>query len=208
MQNIAQALLIVGTREEVRRAEEIIRNVENQMGSARDKIVFWYTAKHSEAEELASVLYRVYSLMITTGTGIEASSGKSDIVQNKVIIDHNAPAVRLFLLSHPKGNLPLFFINKRVFTKRGVYIVNPAPAQPQIFEPTLANNERGNFIVDVKTGAIVMVVEADILPKIKDLIRKLDVPKKMVQIETLLFEKVLNRENSVGLICLKLAMLL
>ena len=84
------------------------------------------------------------------------------------------------------------------FYQEGGYVVNPAPAQPRVFEPTTANNDRDNFIVDPKTGAIVMVVEADIIPKIKDLLRKLDVPKKMVQIETLLFEKVLNRENSIG----------
>src|SRR5262249_39261356 len=66
------------------------------------------------------------------------------------------------------------------------------------------NNGRSNFIVDAKTGSIVMVVEADLLPKIKDLIRKLDVPKKMVQIETLLFEKVLTRENSFGLNLLRI----
>ena len=36
-----------------------------------------------------------------------------------------------------------------------------------------------------------MVVEADLLPKIKELIKKLDVPKKMVQIEVLAVEKEL-----------------
>ena len=49
-----------------------------------------------------------------------------------------------------------------------------------------------------------MVVEADLLPKMRELLRKLDVPKRMVQIETLLFEKVLNRENSYGLNLLKI----
>lgn len=73
-----------------------------------------------------------------------------------------------------------------------------------MFVQTNPNKNRDNFIVDLKTGSIVMVVEADVLPKLKDLIRKLDVPKKMVQIETLLFEKVLTRENNFGLNLLKI----
>lgn len=76
LQNMAQALFVIGTREEVRKAEEIVRSVESQVGGARDKVVFWYNVKHSEADELADVLYRVYSLMITTGTGFEPSAAE------------------------------------------------------------------------------------------------------------------------------------
>lgn len=209
IQNMAQALFIVGTRDEVRKAEEIVRNVENQIGGARDKVVFWYTVKHSEAEELADVLYRVYSLLITTGTGVEippGSPGWPENVQNKVVVvDNNAPGgLPIPPIPPPQKEPPPYLYQQEGFYQEGGYIVNPAPAQPRIFEPTAANNDRDNFIVDVKTGAIVMVVEADILPKIKELVRKLDVPKKMVQIETLLFEKILNRENSVGLNLLKI----
>jgi len=197
LQNMSQALFVVGTREEVRKAEEIVRNVENQIGGARDKVVFRYPVRHSEAEELADVLYRVYSLMIATGAGLEENPGGTENTQNKAaVLDNNAPP------GEPPPPPPVY--QQDGFYQEGGYIVNPAPAQPRIFEPTTANRDRDNFIVDVKTGAIVMVVEADILPKIKDLLRKLDVPKKMVQIETLLFEKILNRENSLGLNLLKI----
>lgn len=212
LQNMAQALFVVGTREEVRKAEEIVRNVESQVGGARDKIVFWYTVKHSDPEELADVLYRVYSLMITTGTGMEGAPGPGpggpDYVQNKVVVNDNVggpaggpppPPV-----PPPQKEPPLLLYQQEGFYQEGGYIVNPAPAQPRVFAPNNPNTDRDNFIVDVKTGAIVMVIEADILPKLKDLLRKLDVPKKMVQIETLLFEKILNRENSFGLNLLKI----
>jgi general secretion pathway protein D len=63
---------------------------------------------------------------------------------------------------------------------------------------------QNNFIVDSKTGAIIMVVEAEALPKIKELLKKLDVPKKMVQIEVLLFEKKISGSNNVGLNLLRL----
>jgi general secretion pathway protein D len=49
-----------------------------------------------------------------------------------------------------------------------------------------------------------MVVRRDALSKIKDLLRKLDVPKKMVQIEVLLFERRLNNQSNFGLNLLKL----
>lgn len=210
LQNMAQALFVVGTREEVRKAEEIVRNVECQIGGARDKVVFWYTAKHSDADELADVLYRVYSLMINTGTGFENADNalvKSDNVQNKVVVvdnNKNAPVPVAPIPPPPQKEPPPQLYQQEGFYQEGGYIVNPAPAQPRVFTETVANNDRDNFIVDVKTGAIVMVVEADALPKIKDLLRKLDVPKKMVQIETLLFEKIINRESSLGLNLLKI----
>lgn len=61
-----------------------------------------------------------------------------------------------------------------------------------------------NFIVDEKTGCIIMVVEESLLPKIKEVIQKLDIPKKMVQIEVLLFEKKLSHHSKFGLNLLKL----
>ncbi len=44
-----------------------------------------------------------------------------------------------------------------------------------------------------------MVVRRDALVKIKDLLRKLDVPKKMVQLEVMLFEKQIKNENNYGM---------
>ncbi len=217
LQNMANALFIVGTREEVQKAEEIVRNVEGQVGGARDKIVFQYAVKHSDPEELADVLYRIYSLMISTGTGFEGQRGEasnqsqgpgSDNVQNKVIVVDNPgrpPSLPpIPPPPPPQKEPPLFPYGQEGYYQEGGYIVNPAPAQPRVFVQNEPNNNRENFIVDAKTGAIVMVVEADALPKLKDLLRKLDVPKKMVQIETLLFEKILSRENSVGLNLLRL----
>ena len=210
LQNMAQALFVVGTREEVRKAEEIVHNVESQIGGARDKVVFWYTVKHSDPEELADVLFRVYSLMITTGTGFDGgqgnSSGNSENVQNKVVVVDNGGGGQppLPIPPPPQKEPPPSLYQQEGFYQEGGFVVNPAPAQPRIFAPSDPNNNRDNFIVDAKTGAIVMVVEADILPKLKDLLRKLDVPKKMVQIETLLFEKILSRENSFGLNLLKI----
>lgn len=189
LKNMTQALLVVGSREEVRKAEEIAANVENQIGGSRNRVVFWYTAKHSSADELADVLYRIYSMMIATEVDDGDGEGKGGN-------DASDTA--------PRKEPPSGIYSQDGFYQEGGYVVNPAPAQPRVFEASVTNADRDNFIVDAKTGAIVMVVEADTLPKIKDLVRKLDVPKKMVQIETLLFEKILKRENGMGLNLLKI----
>jgi general secretion pathway protein D len=219
LDNMSQALFVVGTKEEVRKAEEVVRNVENKIGGARDKTVFWYTVKHSDSEELADVLFRVYNLMITTGTGVRGegagASGSSNHryppgsaprnVTEVNVVDNNpvAPPVPPPILP-PQKEPPLLLYGQEGYYQEGGYVVNPAPAQPGVFTQTDPNVGRDNFIVDAKSGSIVMVVEADILPKMKELLKKLDVPKKMVQIETLLFEKILTRENTFGLNLLRI----
>ena len=90
------------------------------------------------------------------------------------------------------------------FYQQGGYIVNPTPIEPKVMKQPTPNRGRDNFIVDLKSGALVMVVEASLLPKMKDLIKKLDVPKKMVQIETLIAEKRLIRHDSFGLNLLRI----
>lgn len=59
------------------------------------------------------------------------------------------------------------------------------------------------FIVDTKTSSIIMIVEKRILTQIQQLIEKLDVPKQMVKIEVLLFEKKTRDSNEFGLESLK-----
>ena len=187
LQNMAQALFIVGSRDEVRKAEEIIRNVESQIGGARDREIFWYTVKNSNAQELAEVLSKVYSMMISANVGFEETGGR----------EPNSS------MTGPVG--------AGLLAQEGIYqsvgggaAIDPMPAEPGIILESDPNEGRQNFIVDLKTGSIVMVVEADILPKLKELIARLDIPKKMVQIETLLFEKVLKKENSFGLNLLRI----
>jgi len=92
------------------------------------------------------------------------------------------------------------------FYQDGSYMINsdlikPGSSEQGNPEP---NKDRNNFIVDVKTGSIVMVVESIYLPKLKELIRKLDVPKKAVQIEVLLFEKQIDKNSVFGLNLLRL----
>jgi general secretion pathway protein D len=63
---------------------------------------------------------------------------------------------------------------------------------------------KGNIVVDAKTGSLFMVVKKEDLPKIQSLLEKLDVPKKMVQIDVMLIEKRLLDHNQTGINLLKI----
>lgn len=195
--SLSQALFLVGTKDEIKKAEEVIRNVECQIGEHREKVVFWYTAKHSDPEELASLLEKVYNLLVRNCgkkglKGMPPPSGPPP-----------GPDPALVLVEPPPFKFPEE-LYKEDFYQEGGYIVNPRPIEPGSTAEEPPENKRTNFIVDPKTGAIVMVVEAEILPKMKDLIKKLDIPKRMVQIETVLFEKRISKRSSYGLNLLRI----
>lgn len=195
LSHLAQSVFLIGTKEEIRKAEKIIADVENQVGEAREKVIYWYTTKHSDADELAEVISRVYDLIIETRPGPEGEQ-----VLEKIEGDLQQLRTR-----EPKEPFPPLLSNpyEEKFFLSDQYVVNPVLLR----EPKPANQGRNNFLVDPKTGAMVMVVEADILPKLKELLRKLDVPKKMVQIEVLLFEKKILKQNNFGLNLLKIGCL-
>lgn len=201
LSHLAKAMFLVGTKDEIKRAEEIIYQVENQIGDAQEKVIYWYTAKHSDPTELADVLTKIYKLMIDNRGEFGESEGgdKPDVVLVPPPLPGDGPFMPT---GNPRQPYPLrdayddgFYLNDR-------YVVDDSPVE--IERGLDPNMGRDNFIVDPKTGSIVMVVEADILPKMKDLLKKLDVPKKMVQIEVLLFEKRIEKENNSGLNLLKI----
>ena len=65
------------------------------------------------------------------------------------------------------------------------------------------SSEFGNFIVDNKTSSIMMVVKRDDVDKIQRVLKKLDVPKRMVEIEVLLVEKKEHNRKKTGINLLK-----
>lgn len=197
-----QALFLVGTKEEIRKAEEVIREVESQLAGVRDKIIYYYTVKHSDPWEVAEVLAKVYQLMVVTGAGYDRPHENgapqppgTSRVEQKTIVEAPRP--------------PIVDLPPPPYPPEAYYQPPVLPVAPSFVFPANSFTERppidlGNFIVDAKTGSIVMVVEADLLPKIKELLYKIDVPKKMVQLEVLLFEKKIAKQNNFGLNLLRL----
>lgn len=191
LKNLGQTLFLLGLPEEVSRAEEIIAELEQQLGQASEKIVYRYVARHTEAEELAQVLSRVYSLIITT-----------DAMSEKEAKDAAARSQRPGGADTPQSPTqpqPQASPATQPFREGLSIVVAPDRLDPSIPETSVQDENRQNFIVDKKTGSIVMVVDAYALEQMKSLIRKLDVPKKMVRVEVLLFEKSKSHNNQFGL---------
>lgn len=209
---VAQAVFLIGTADEIRKAEDIIREVESQVGAARDKSIFAYTVKHSDPEELAQTLSKIYELMIANRIGFEtrdASQIEQDLQNQLRDVEGKArreiqDAVRQERETIQRTNpIPSSFTPP--FYQQGGYSINPRPIETRSgVDQREVNVGRDNFIVDPKTGCLIMVAETDILPKLKEILAKLDVPKKMVQIEVLLFERILQRDLSYGLNLLKM----
>jgi len=196
----AQAIFLIGTPDEIRKAEEIVYQIESQIGEATEKTIFTYTTKHTDSEELATILERVYAMMIETRAGLdkkeecdECSNNQQSVDMSSLTFENNVPP-------------PIQEQFTDGFYQEGNYIVNPAPVTfpKKEIKKTNPNKNRKNFIVDPKTGSIIMVVEVAALPKLRELIKKIDVPKKMVQIEVLLFEKRVTRDTNFGLNLLRL----
>lgn len=223
--HVARALFLIGTKEEIRKAEQIIRQVESQVGEAREKVIFWYTAKHSDPEELAEILHKIYLLMIRTGVAFRPEFGPGGGPAGGPpgysppgyappgfgppgytplpIPVATADQIANEIIEREIDMLPSELYQTSYY-QQGNYVVNPAPIEPRGTRTPTTNTNRDNFLVDPKTGSIAMVIEADILPKIKDLIKKLDVAKRMVRIEALLFERRVTKQNNFGLNLLRI----
>ncbi len=180
----AHSLFLMGKRDQIEKAAEIIAEVENRINEVQEKTIFWYPCKHSDAEELGKVISQVYLKMI-------AMPGQFAADREKFITKRSREKIVNFNRGD-NGNVPPL-------------IVTPPPVEAP--GETMKKKQvdiHDDFIVDVKTNSIVMVVEAFVLDKLKELIYLLDVPKKMIQIDVLLVEKKMIDKNDFGLNLLRL----
>jgi general secretion pathway protein D len=175
------ALVLIGQKEVVDRAEKMVRDTEDQLQDPCEMTVYLYTCRHSDPIDLAKVLEKVYaSLLASPAEGQRESTEVTYATQGQV------PRT-------PDG-----------YATSPPLVVSPPPLKPGVSAQVEVEKGSDHFIPDPKTGTLLMVVRRDALVRIKDLLRKLDIPKKMVQIEVLLFEKQINNRNNGGLNMLKL----
>lgn len=184
---LPQGLVLVGENETVSRGEKIIQDLECQLEDPGEKVIYWYACKHSNPEDIAPVLEKVYESLI--GSGFEKKAELSPGSQNTATGGPPAPA----LSSEPTNICP----------GGPNTVFNPVlPANPPFIQPgTIDKSQKtafGNFVVDTKTTSILMVVRREELPKIKALLKKMDVPKRMVQLDVLLVEKKLTDRGEIG----------
>lgn len=175
------ALVLMGRRETVERAEKVVRDTENQLQDPAEMTVFMYNCKHSDPNDLAKVLDKVYYSLFHA------------VAENRENVDVNYSARGNAVALPPDG-----------YAQAPGLTVPPQRFKPEIDTKLEVEQNSDHFIPDPKTGNLLMVVRRDVLFRIKDLLRYLDVPKKMVQIEVLLFEKKINNQSNYGLNLLKL----
>jgi general secretion pathway protein D len=177
------ALILIGPQETVDRAEKIVKETEEQLQDPCEMTIYIYSCRHSDPNDLAKILEKVYtSLLITSpeqAKDIDLSFSGQGLGQ-------------ALGLKPPDGYPPA-----------SPLVVAPPPLKTGSTAQISIEEQSDHFIPDPKTGSLLMVVRRDLLGRIKDLLRKLDIPKKMVQIEVLLFEKTLNNEKAFGLNLLK-----
>jgi general secretion pathway protein D len=172
------ALILIGSQEVVDRAAAIVHDTEEQLQDPAEMTVYLYNCRHSDPNDLVKVLGKVYASLL-----IAAPEGK------EMEVNYASQGAQF---KTPDGYAPT-----------PPLVVAPQPLKPGSSARVEVDQGTDHFIADPKTGNLLMVVRRDVLVKIKDLLRKLDVPKKMVQIEVMLFEKRINNQNSFGLNLLK-----
>lgn len=178
------ALVLIGSQEIVDRAEKIAHSTEEQLLDPSEVTVYLYTCRHSDPVDLSKVLEKVYNSLLITPA--EPNKEADFTYQNKPI----GPNPPIPADGYPQNVPPL--------------MIGPRPINSGTVVQGEFEEGSDRFIPDPKTGTLLMVVRRDALTKIKDLLRQIDVPKKMVQIEVLMFEKKHNTQNNFGLNFLKL----
>lgn len=178
------SLVLIGPGKMIERAKNLIEEVENKLKDPEEMTIYWYTCKHSDPEDLAGVLEQVYSSLLKTPLEEDKNDKKASQPPEVIIKSERQEALEDY------SNKP----------------INPVSA-PRVEPGTVSKKNSinyDNFIVDGKTGSILMVVRVDQLDRLKDVIERLDVPKKMVQIDVLLVERKIVDRTRVGVNLLKI----
>jgi general secretion pathway protein D len=198
---LPQGLVLIGENETVDRAQKILSDMEAQLEDPGEKVIFWYTCKHSNPQDIAEVLEKVYDSLMSSGfeKKAETSPSSSNAAASP---PPGPPGIPPVPLPTPENPCPLPYL----CPGPGFNPVLPATApfiQPGVYDKD-QRTAFGNFIVDNKTTSILMVVRREELPKIKTLLKKLDVPKRMVQLDVLLVEKKFKDNREIGFSLLQL----
>lgn len=180
---INRHLLLLGSKQDLEKAEQLLGDIQSKICSPSQMTLYEYTTRYSDPQDLAALLQNVYQMMSCQPIDLNTPQ------EMPPKIESSAPC------NLREGTIPPTCVIPNL-------VVNPKAAKPP--SELSPKNTLPNFIVDQKTGMIIMVVQQSLLGKLKELVKKLDVPKKMVEIEVLLFEKKIVDQTQFGLNLLKL----
>ncbi|MGR3973850.1 MAG: secretin N-terminal domain-containing protein [Candidatus Rhabdochlamydia sp.] len=169
-------LVCIGSKEHVELAQKIIEKSEEQLCDPTETVIDLYPCRHSDPHDLAATLEKIY-LSLTQLSATPYQDTEILVSSHTGTSQSTSPAL----------------------------VVNPSPLHSGVHQKMEVERQGSlHFTPDPKTGVILMTVRKDLLDKLKEVIKKLDVPKKMVQIEVLMFERRLHEQNNYGLNLLKL----
>lgn len=174
-------MVLMGGRDTVDRAEKVVKDTEKQLQDPAEMTIYIYACRHSDPVDLSKILDKVYYSLLHA------------IPDQRENLDVLYQARGSAIQNPPDGYSPA-----------PPLVVPPQQFKPEISTKLEVDQGSEHFIPDPKTGNLLMVVRRDTLTPIKDLLRRLDIPKRMVQIEVLLFEKKLNNQANYGLNLLRL----
>lgn len=184
-------LVLIGSKTVVEKAEEIVHEMELQIEDPFELTVFWYTCSHTDPADLADILEKIYTSLIYSG--IEGGRSEDGFSQLPELpgepLMPPSPQDASQRLSPPEPQIP--------FPPPPPFLESGTPKTKDQKKPY-------NFIPYPTTGSVLMVVRKDTLGKIKEVIKKLDIPKRMVEIEVLLCERRLKNSSCSGINLLKL----
>jgi len=200
LDSLSQGIFLVGTPDEITQAEKMIRRIEGSIGGGRETVVEWYTVRHSVAQELADTLQEIYSAMVSQRIG--ASRGGGAVAQGDLPLAQRQEQgdIQQNVNLNDDLNAPYTIFNDSYFLDIEP-VIDPFRDMEAMRDPP---KNSPNFIVYEKTGAIIMVVEKDYLERLMEIVKRLDIPKKMVQIDVLLFERRCKERTDYGLNLLKI----
>lgn len=185
-------VILIGSRSVVDRAERIITETQSQVDDPFELTVFWYTCSHSDPVNLAEILEQVYSSLINTGMvgGDVGSSGGEGFSDMMLPVDGDA------VMPQPP---PRYITNDVNSSQNGA-----SGKRKDKQEKSAEKSKSFNFIPYPATGSILMVVRKDTLDKLKEVIKRLDIAKRMVEIEVLLVERRVVNQSKSGINLLKI----
>ena len=183
------AFFIAGHPKEVESAAKTLTRLEEEIQSSSGKRLFWYTCRHTSAQEIAPTASRVYNMLLHSNDqhALEAvSDPSSELMTSSQVSSHGQTSGFL------PGNIAPLTVDTGMDSPG---IVDAAGAMPSLGE---------HVAVDIKSGSIMMVIQPHLLDKMRELLERLDQPKKMVRVDFLLFEKLITDSKEFGLNLFKL----
>ncbi len=161
------ALVFLGEDAKVKRAFDLLDQLEGKLSEGEENIFFWYTCQHSDPQEIADLLSKLFS----------------------------QKAANLNQLSITKKN------EER---SRESLSVNPAFVRPGTIEKSIPSEIGNSIVVDPKTSSILMIIKKEEAKSLETVLKRIDVPKRMVQIDVLLVERTLRDSKQTGINLLKI----